>query len=393
MTFDSTLTYRTAQIIIEDNATESCGFIEAMTHDRASNIKVVSSYNTPAGTEFAIQYQTVATQSGQPLTGQTQICACNKVSKETIISCINSGHHEIRALKNKTKASTGCGGCSSKVNQILEYELSKLGISNENKSCQHFKFSPEELSDIVRVTGISTFEQLVASYGFGSGCAHCQTTIKSILADASRHATEKKKGMPWQSADDAFVTSLQKDGYYSIIPRIPGGEITSDQLIALGEVGKEFNLYTKITGGQRIDLYGAKRHQLPSIWKILIDAGLETGHANGKALRTVKSCIGTNWCRFGVQDSTRMAIQIEKRYRGIRSSHKIKMSVSGCNRECAEAKSKDFGAIATPDGWNLYLGGNGGRTPRHAELFATNLNDDELICYIDRIIVFYIRTA
>ncbi len=155
------------------------------------------------------------------------------------------------------------------------------------------------------------------------------------------------------------------------MPRVPGGEITPDKLIVLGEVAKKFGLYTKITGAQRIDLFGARVEQLPLIWKELIDAGFESGHAYGKALRTVKSCVGSTWCRYGVQDSVAMAIHIEKRYRGLRAPHKLKMAVSGCTRECAEAQGKDVGVIATEKGWNLYVCGNGGIKPRHADLLAT----------------------
>ena len=132
------------------------------------------------------------------------------------------------------------------------------------------------------------------------------------------------------------------------MPRIPGGEITPDKLIVLGEVARDFGLYTKITGGQRIDLLGARVEQLPAIWRRLVDAGFESGHAYGKALRTVKSCVGSTWCRYGVQDSVALAIELELRYRGIRSPHKIKAGVSGCARECAEAQSPRTSASSPP---------------------------------------------
>ena len=147
------------------------------------------------------------------------------------------------------------------------------------------------------------------------------------------------------------------------------------------------------TGAQRIDLFGARVEQLPLVWKDLIAAGFESGHAYGKALRTVKSCVGSTWCRYGVQDSVTMAINLENRYRGLRAPHKIKMAVSGCTRECAEAQGKDVGVIATEKGWNLYVCGNGGMKPRHAELLATELDDRRLIQYIDRFLMFYIRTG
>jgi nitrite reductase (NADH) large subunit len=196
-----------------------------------------------------------------------------------------------------------------------------------------------------------------------------------------------------QDTNDHFLANLQRDGTYSVVPRVPGGEITPDQLITIGAVAKEFGLYTKITGAQRIDLFGARVEQLPAIWARLIDVGMESGHAYGKALRTVKSCVGSTWCRYGVQDSTAMAIKLELRYRGLRSPHKLKSAVSGCARECAEAQSKDFGVIATERGWNLYVGGNGGMRPRHAVLLAEDLDDDTLVRYVDRFLMFYIRTA
>lgn len=171
------------------------------------------------------------------------------------------------------------------------------------------------------------------------------------------------------------------------------GEITPDKLIVLGEVAKEFGLYTKITGGQRVDLFGAHVSELPIIWRKLIDAGFETGHAYGKSVRTVKSCVGSTWCRYGVNDSVGLAIKIENRYKGLRSPHKIKFAVSGCTRECAEAQSKDIGIIATDRGWNLYVCGNGGMRPRHGDLFVTDLDEATLVQYIDRLLMFYIRTA
>jgi nitrite reductase (NADH) large subunit len=196
-----------------------------------------------------------------------------------------------------------------------------------------------------------------------------------------------------QDTNDTFMANMQKDGTYSVVPRIAGGEITPDKLIVLGSVAQKYGLYSKITGGQRIDLFGARLNQLPAIWKELVEAGFETGHAYGKSLRTVKSCVGSTWCRYGVQDSVGMAIQLENRYKGLRSPHKLKSAVSGCTRECAEAQSKDFGVIATENGWNLYVCGNGGMRPRHADLFATDLDDATLVQYIDRFLMFYVRTA
>lgn len=327
------------------------------------------------------------------LPDSAQICSCNDVSKEELVSCIKQGTHELSVLKKECNAGTGCGGCSQLIGQVLDNELSKLGIEINNNLCSHFKYSRAELFDVIRVKKIKNFNLLINEYGQGIGCEICKPAVASILASLWNDQILDEPHVSLQDTNDAFLANMQKDGTYSVVPRVPGGEITPQKLIVIGEVAKEFNLYTKITGGQRIDLFGAQLHQLPIIWKKLIDAGFETGHAYGKALRTVKSCVGTNWCRFGVQDSTGMAIYLEQRYRGIRSPHKVKMAVSGCARECAEAQCKDFGVIATENGWNLYVAGNGGMRPRHAELFATDLDDKTLIQYIDRVMIFYIRTA
>jgi nitrite reductase (NADH) large subunit len=189
------------------------------------------------------------------------------------------------------------------------------------------------------------------------------------------------------------IRSAVRDGTYSVVPRIPGGEITPEKLIVIGEVARDFDLYTKITGGQRIDLLGARVDDLPAIWSRLVAAGFESGHAYGKAVRTVKSCVGSVWCRYGVQDAVQLAVDLELRYRGLRAPHKIKLAVSGCARECAEAQSKDVGVIATERGWNLYVGGNGGARPAHAQLLAEDLDAATLVRSIDRYLMWYVRTA
>ena len=321
------------------------------------------------------------------------ICTCNDVTKGQICSTIRAGTTDLGELKSKTKASSTCGGCAPLVSQIMSAELVNLGVEIDNNLCEHFDYSRSELFDIVRIKKIRTFRELLADYGRGSGCDVCKPAIGSILASLFNEYVLDEEHIGLQDSNDIFLGNMQKDGTYSVVPRIPGGEITPDKLIVIGEVAKQFDLYTKITGGQRIDLFGAQLHELPQIWKLLVEAGFETGHAYGKAVRTVKSCVGSSWCRFGVQDSVSMSIRVENRYRGIRSPHKIKMAVSGCARECAEAQSKDIGIIATNNGWNLYVCGNGGMRPRHADLFATDLDDKLLIQYIDRILMFYIRTA
>ncbi|MGG6263443.1 nitrite reductase large subunit NirB [Leptolyngbya sp. AN03gr2] len=323
-----------------------------------------------------------------------QICSCNNVTKADICDAIrNQGLTDIGSLKQCTKAGTGCGGCVPLVTDLLKSELKKAGIEVKNHLCEHFAYSRQELYHLVRSQKIQTFDQLLQQHGTGQGCEICKPAIGSILASAWNDYILEPTHAGLQDTNDAFLANIQRDGTYSVVPRVPGGELTPDQLIALGQVAKEFGLYTKITGGQRVDLFGARVEQLPLIWKQLIDAGFESGHAYGKALRTVKSCVGSTWCRFGVQDSTSLAIEVELRYRGLRAPHKIKSAVSGCTRECAEAQSKDFGIIATEKGWNLYVCGNGGMKPQHAQLLAADLDKETLIRYIDRFLMFYIRTA
>jgi nitrite reductase (NADH) large subunit len=321
------------------------------------------------------------------------VCSCYDVSKGAICCAVQEGARTMGDIKSVTKASTGCGGCSALAKQVMESELKKLGVEVSNHICEHFPHSRQELADIIRVKQIKTFDELLDSHGHGLGCDICKPAVGSILATFWNDYVLDKKHIGLQDTNDIFLGNMQKDGTYSIVPRIAGGEITPDKLIVLGQIGKEYNLYTKITGGQRIDLFGAQLHQLPEIWKKLVDAGFETGHAYGKSVRTVKSCVGSTWCRYGVLDSVGMAIEIENRYKGLRSPHKLKFAVSGCTRECAEAQSKDIGVIATETGWSLYTCGNGGMRPRHADLFATGLDNETLIKYIDRILMFYCRTA
>ena len=327
------------------------------------------------------------------LPASATICSCNNVSKGALIQAIDGGCTQLGELKAQTKAGSTCGGCAQLCGQILKSELQARGVEVNNHVCEHFPHSRQELYHLVRVERIESFGELLKKHGTGRGCDICKPLAASILASCWNDFVLAKDKAGLQDSNDHFLANIQKDGTYSVVPRIPGGEITPDKLIVIGEVAKKYGLYTKITGGQRIDLFGAQVHQLPDIWKELVDAGFESGHAYGKAVRTVKSCVGSTWCRYGVQDSVSMAIQVEERYRGIRSPHKIKMAVSGCTRECAEAQSKDIGVIATEKGWNLYVGGNGGMRPRHANLFATDLHDAALIQAIDRVLMFYIRTA
>lgn len=320
------------------------------------------------------------------------ICSCEAVTKGAICSSVTDlGITTVDGIKKCTKAGTGCGGCMPLVKDLVNGTLKANGAYVKNNICEHFDYSRQELYDLVKMNQLKNYDLVLDHFGKGDGCETCKPLVASILSSLWNEVIVKQSTI--QDSNDRYLANIQKGGTYSVVPRIPGGEITPDKLIVIGEVAKKYNLYTKITGGQRIDLFGAHVSDLPLIWEELIDAGFESGHAYGKALRTVKSCVGSTWCRFGLHDSVSFAIEVEDRYKGIRAPHKIKGGVSGCIRECAEAQSKDFGIIATEKGWNLYVCGNGGSKPQHAQLLATDIDKETLVKYLDRFLMFYIKTA
>jgi nitrite reductase (NADH) large subunit len=322
-----------------------------------------------------------------------QICSCNDISKGALCAAVKDGATSIGLLKKCTTAGTACGGCVPLVTQVLNAELARQGVTVSRALCEHFDHSRQELHHLVRVGRIKSFGELLAKHGQGLGCDICKPVAANILASTWNDFVLKPEHASLQDSNDYFLGNIQKDGTYSVVPRMPGGEVTADGLIAVGMIAKKYGLYTKITGGQRVDLFGARVDQLPPIWEELIAAGFESGHAYGKSLRTVKSCVGSTWCRYGVGDSAGFAIALENRYKGLRTPHKVKFGVSGCTRECAEAQGKDVGLIATDKGWNLYVCGNGGMKPRHAELIASNLDEATVVQLVDRFLMFYVRTA
>ena len=322
------------------------------------------------------------------------ICTCQNVAKGTICRAICERQlGSVAQVKSATGAGTGCGSCAPLLGELLAQEMKRAGKALSNHLCEHFPRTRQELHHLVRIHRIRSFDALIARHGRGEGCEICKPAVASILASTWNEHVLDDRHLGLQDTNDRFLANIQRDGSYSVVPRVPGGEIAPEQLIALGRTARKFGLYSKITGAQRVDLFGARLEQLPEIWRDLIAAGFESGHAYGKALRTVKSCVGSTWCRFGVQDSVSTAIRLENRYKGLRAPHKLKSAVSGCARECAEAQGKDFGVIATEKGYNLYLCGNGGMKPQHARLFATDLDEETLVRYLDRFLMFYVRTA
>jgi nitrite reductase (NADH) large subunit len=325
------------------------------------------------------------------LPDEAVICSCESVTKKAICAAVDTGAMTIPEIKKCTKAGTGCGGCVPMVKDLMLGAMKAGGRYIRTVICEHFDYSRQELLDLVHLNGIRSYDAVLDQFGAGDGCEICKPVVASILASLWNDLILKQDTI--QDSNDRFLANIQKGGTYSVVPRIPGGEITPDKLIVIGQVARKYNLYTKITGGQRIDLFGAHLTDLPSIWSALITAGFESGHAYGKALRTVKSCVGSTWCRFGLHDSVTFAIEIENRYKGLRAPHKLKGGVSGCIRECAEARGKDFGIIATEKGWNLYVCGNGGSKPQHAQLLAADIDQETCIRYLDRFLMFYIKTA
>jgi nitrite reductase (NADH) large subunit len=328
------------------------------------------------------------------LPDEALICSCEAVTKGGIChEIIENNVTTLDGIKKCTKAGTGCGGCVPMVKDLINETMKSQGVFVRNVICEHFDYTRQELFDLVKIKGYKTYDETLNNLGKGDGCEVCKPAVASIIASLWNEMILEKGNATVQDSNDRYLANIQKNGTYSVVPRIPGGEITPEKLIVIGQVAQKYNLYTKITGGQRIDLFGAHVSDLPDIWEELVNAGFESGHAYGKSLRTVKSCVGSTWCRFGVQDSVSFAIEVEERYRGLRSPHKLKSAVSGCTRECAEAQSKDFGIIATEKGWNLYVCGNGGVKPRHAELLATDIDSETCLKYIDRFLMFYIKTA
>ncbi|MCI0153743.1 nitrite reductase large subunit NirB [Dermacoccus nishinomiyaensis] len=321
------------------------------------------------------------------------VCSCNNVSAGQIRAAFADSATTVSDIKTCTKAGTSCGSCLPLVIKLVEVEQAKAGIEVDRSLCEHMPLSRSQLFNAIKVAKLTSFDDVIERFGAGRGCDVCKPTIANILASLENGHVLDGQQATMQDTNDHVLANMQKDGTYSVVPRIPGGEVTPPGLVAIGQIAEKYGLYTKITGAQRIDMFGARIDQLPAIWRELLDAGFECGQAYGKSLRAVKSCVGQTWCRFGVRDSVRLAIDLETRYKGLRSPHKLKMGVSGCARECAEARGKDAGIIATENGWNLYVGGNGGFKPVHAQLLAEDLDDEELIRTIDRFFMFYISTA
>ena len=391
--YSDPLTGAYKKLVVSDDARTLLGGVLVGDATAYSSLRPMVGRTLPTDPSAYLVPNSGSAAASTDLPDDIQVCSCNNVSAGAIRCAVVEEGCDLAGVKACTKAGTSCGACLPLVKKLVETEQEKAGITVDRNLCEHFAMSRADLFRAVQVTGMSTFTEIIERHGSGRGCDICKPVIASILASLGNGHILSGEQATLQDTNDHVLANLQRDGTYSVVPRVPGGEITPEGLIVIGEIARDFGLYTKVTGGQRIDMFGARIEQLPQIWRRLVEHGFESGHAYGKSLRTVKSCVGSTWCRYGVQDSVGMAVDLELRYRGLRSPHKLKAGVSGCARECAEARGKDVGVIATEKGWNLYVGGNGGQTPRHAVLLAEDLDDATLIRSIDRFFMYYIRTA
>lgn len=391
------------KLVVTDDATTLLGGIFVGDASPYTSLRPLLGRELPADPGALLSTSGGATVD-MDLPDDVQVCSCKDVCAGDIRSAVLGDDKtppcaDMGALKACTSVGTQCGSCLPLATRVMEKQMLAQGLEVSKALCEHFDYSRAELFEAVQATQLTSFTEIIDRFGTPAectvnlGCDICKPAVASVLAALhDQYVLDEGRGA-LQDTNDRALANMQKDGTYSVMPRVPAGEITPAKLKVIAVVAQEFDLYTKITGAQRVDMFGARLEQLPAIWRRLVDAGFESGQAYGKALRNVKSCVGSTWCRYGVQDSVSMAIRLEMRYRGLRSPHKLKFGVSGCARECAEARGKDVGVIATEHGWNMYVGGNGGATPAHAQLLAKDLDDETLIQYIDRYIIYYVRTA
>jgi nitrite reductase (NADH) large subunit len=321
------------------------------------------------------------------------VCGCNGVSKGAIIQAINEkGCSSVNDIKACTKASGSCGGCKPLVSDVLTYVLGADGVKTVKEGiCSCTTLSRDEVVEAIRTMRLTTSKEVmnVLEWSHPEGCSKCRPALNYYLGMVwpDDHADEKES----RFVNERNHANIQKDGTYSVVPRIYGGVTTPKDLKKIAEVAEKYNVpMVKITGGQRIDLLGVKKEDLPLMWS---DLDMPSGYAYGKTLRTVKTCVGSTFCRFGTQDSISMGIEMEKRFERLNTPAKVKMAVSGCPRNCAEATIKDFGVVAIDGGWELYAGGNGGTKVRASDLLCKVKTEDEVLEWTGAYLQYYRETG
>jgi nitrite reductase (NADH) large subunit len=318
------------------------------------------------------------------MSDNAEVCGCNGVCKGTIVKAITTkGLFTLEDVRVHTKASASCGSCTGLVEQLLAATVGDYSTAPKEKPmCGCTAHSNEEVRKVIREQHLTSIPAVMRfmEWRTPDGCHKCRPALNYYLL--STWPAEVKDDYQSRFINERAHANIQKDGTYSVIPRIWGGVTTPSELRAIADVAEKYQVPTvKITGGQRIDLLGVKKEQLPWVWGDLAKAGFVSGHAYGKALRTVKTCVGSEWCRFGTQDSTGLGIKLEKMTWGSWTPHKVKMAVSGCPRNCAEATIKDFGVVCVDSGYELHVGGNGGVKVRATDLLCKVETEEQVLEY------------
>jgi nitrite reductase (NADH) large subunit len=320
------------------------------------------------------------------LPNDAEICGCNGVSKGDIVQAISkNGIFTLDEVRAHTKASSSCGSCTGLVESILASTVGEGYDATPNKKavCACTDCSHDEVIEAIKKHELKTMQAVreFLEWKTPDGCASCRPALNYYLL--ARWPAEYQDDAQSRFINERAHGNIQKDGTYSVVPRIFGGETSAQQLMDLGRIAEKWKVPTvKFTGGQRIDMLGIKKEELPGIWGDLSAAGFVSGHAYGKALRTVKTCVGSQWCRFGTQDSTRLGILLEELTWGSWMQHKYKLAVSGCPRNCAEATIKDFGVVCVDSGYELHVGGNGGIKVRVTDLLCKVQTEEEVLEYV-----------
>jgi nitrite reductase (NADH) large subunit len=327
------------------------------------------------------------------LSDDAEICGCNGVSKGAVMACIGGGAVTLDAVRSTCKASASCGSCTG----LVENLLALSGNAQERvlqPMCKCTSFTHEEVRKAIVERGLKVIPQVMQAMSWSTpdGCSSCRPALNYYLLCAwpETHVDD----MQSRFTNERMHANIQKDGTYSVVPRMWGGVTTPNELRAIADACDKYEArLVKVTGGQRLDIFGIKKEDLPAIWADLNAAGMVSGHAYGKALRTVKTCVGSEWCRFGTQDSTGLGIKTEQMTWGSWMPHKFKIAVSGCPRNCAEATIKDFGVICVDSGYELLVGGNGGIHLRGTDLLCKVVTEEEALEYCAAFIQLYREEA
>ena len=318
-------------------------------------------------------------QAVAALSDDAEICGCNGVSKGDVVACINSGADSVDAVRSSCKASASCGSCTNLVESLLAITLGDDAVASGPATlCKCTSFTHDDVRRLILEKELKEIPEVMQELHWNTpdGCSACRPALNYYLLCA--WPGEYKDDEKSRFVNERLHANIQKDGTYSVVPRMWGGLTTPNELRAIADAADKYKARTvKVTGGQRIDLFGIKKEDLPAIWGDLNDAGMVSGHAYGKSLRTVKTCVGSEWCRFGTQDSTGLGVKIEQMTWGSYMPHKFKIAVSGCPRNCAEATIKDFGIVCVDSGYELHIGGNGGIHVRATDLLCKVETEEE----------------